>query len=162
MRSCAIATAARASIGFSPMAARSACSSRPAQGMVQLVEKLEPAPLEAMRRGDDARPLRYALEPADEGNGDRQGRPAAGSGRPDRQGGVSRQRFGRQDAGRISWQGANRMHGGGRFQMAEAQWPSDVAIPACTRWWRSSTTKDGKELCRVAPRMVSAGWVQGY
>ena len=50
----------------------------------------------------------------------------------------------------------------GRFQLAEAQWPSDVAIPGMHTLLAIVYGKDGKELCRVAPRMVSAGWVQGY
>jgi hypothetical protein len=50
----------------------------------------------------------------------------------------------------------------GRFQLATAQWPSDVAVPGLHTLAAIVYGKDGKELCRVAPRMVSAGWVQGY
>jgi hypothetical protein len=50
----------------------------------------------------------------------------------------------------------------GKFQLAEAQWPSDAAIPGLHTLVGIVYGKDGKELCRVAPRMVSAGWVQGY
>lgn len=50
----------------------------------------------------------------------------------------------------------------GRFFLAEAQWPSDVAPPGLHTLVGIVFGKDGKELCRVAPRMVSAGWVQGH
>jgi hypothetical protein len=50
----------------------------------------------------------------------------------------------------------------GRFFVAEARWPSDVAPPGLHTLIGIVFAKDGKELCRVAPRMVSAGWVQGY
>ena len=54
------------------------------------------------------------------------------------------------------------IHAGGRFQLAEAQWPSDVAVPGLHTLVAIVFDKSDKELCRVAPRMVSAGWVQGY
>ncbi len=54
------------------------------------------------------------------------------------------------------------IHEGGRFQWAEAQWPSDLAVPGLHALIAVVFSKDGQELCRVAPRMVSAGWVQGY
>lgn len=54
------------------------------------------------------------------------------------------------------------LHAGGRFQLAEAQWPSDVAVPGLHTMVAIVQDHSGKELCRVAPRMVSAGWVQGY
>jgi hypothetical protein len=50
----------------------------------------------------------------------------------------------------------------GRFHLAEAQWPSDLATPGLHTLIAIVYGKDDKELCRVAPRMVSAGWVQGY
>jgi hypothetical protein len=50
----------------------------------------------------------------------------------------------------------------GRFQLAEATWPSDMAPAGLHTLIGIVYGKDGKELCRVAPRMVSAGWVQGY
>jgi hypothetical protein len=54
------------------------------------------------------------------------------------------------------------LHEAGRFSIAEAQWPSDAAPPGLHTLIGIVYAKDGKELCRVAPRMVSAGWVQGY
>jgi hypothetical protein len=50
----------------------------------------------------------------------------------------------------------------GRFYLAEAQWPSDVAVPGQHTLIGIAYDKSGRELCRVAPRMVSAGWTQGY
>jgi hypothetical protein len=54
------------------------------------------------------------------------------------------------------------IHEAGRFQLAEAQWPSDAAVPGMHSLIAIVYSKGGQELCRVAPRMVSAGWVQGY
>jgi hypothetical protein len=54
------------------------------------------------------------------------------------------------------------LHEAGRFYLAEAQWPSDVATPGLHNVMAIVHGKDDKELCRVAPRLVSAGWVQGY
>jgi hypothetical protein len=53
-------------------------------------------------------------------------------------------------------------HEAGKFAQAEAQWPTDAAVPGLHTLVGIVYGKDGKELCRVAPRMVSAGWVQGY
>jgi hypothetical protein len=50
----------------------------------------------------------------------------------------------------------------GDFRVAEAQWPSDVAIPGMHTLIAVVYDKAGNERCRVAPRMVSAGWEQGY
>jgi len=50
----------------------------------------------------------------------------------------------------------------GHFYIAEAQWPSDAAPPGEHTVIGIVYDKGGKELCRVAPRLVSAGWVQGY
>ena len=54
------------------------------------------------------------------------------------------------------------LHEAGRFQLAEAQWPSDSAPAGLHNLIGIVYDKGGKELTRVAPRMVSAGWVQGY
>jgi hypothetical protein len=54
------------------------------------------------------------------------------------------------------------LHEAGGFRLVEAQWPSDVAVPGLHTLIGIVLDKDGKELSRVAPRMVSAGWVQGY
>ena len=50
----------------------------------------------------------------------------------------------------------------GRFYLAEAQWPTDVAIPGEHVLIAFITDAQGKELCRVAPRLVSTGINQGY
>jgi hypothetical protein len=50
----------------------------------------------------------------------------------------------------------------GKFYLAEAQWPSDVAVPGAHNLIGILFDKSGQELARVAPRMVSAGWMQGY
>ncbi len=50
----------------------------------------------------------------------------------------------------------------GKFRLATAQWPSDAAVPGLHTLMGIVYGQDGKELCRVAPRMVSAGWEQGY
>ncbi|HZN35916.1 MAG TPA: sugar-binding protein [Pirellulaceae bacterium] len=54
------------------------------------------------------------------------------------------------------------LHEAGRFYLAEAQWPSDVAVPGLHTVVAVLHGSGGQELCRVAPRLVSAGWVQGY
>jgi hypothetical protein len=50
----------------------------------------------------------------------------------------------------------------GDFRLVEAQWPSDLAVPGLHTLIAVAYDQEGNELCRVAPRMVSAGWVQGY
>jgi hypothetical protein len=50
----------------------------------------------------------------------------------------------------------------GRFQLAEAKWPSDLAIPGAHLLLGIVYDKSGSELARVAPRMVSVGMQQGY
>ena len=50
----------------------------------------------------------------------------------------------------------------GRFYLAEALWPADLAVPGEHTVIAVVTDKSGQELCRVAPRLVSAGWTQGY
>lgn len=50
----------------------------------------------------------------------------------------------------------------GRFYVAEAQWPADVAIPGQHTVIAVVNDKSGRELSRIAPRLVSAGWTQGY
>ena len=50
----------------------------------------------------------------------------------------------------------------GKFFLAEAQWPSDLAISGQHNLLAIVYDKGNQELCRVAPRLVSAGWVQGY
>jgi hypothetical protein len=50
----------------------------------------------------------------------------------------------------------------GKFYLAEAQWPTDAAVPGEHTVIAVVFDKSGQELCRVAPRLVSAGWTQGY
>jgi hypothetical protein len=50
----------------------------------------------------------------------------------------------------------------GRFYLAEAQWPIDVAIPGLHTLIAVLYDQSGKELCRIAPRQVSTGIAQGY
>jgi len=50
----------------------------------------------------------------------------------------------------------------GHFLRARAQWPSDVAAPGTHLLLGIVYDKDGKELTRVAPRMVSVNNEQGY
>jgi hypothetical protein len=54
------------------------------------------------------------------------------------------------------------LHEAGRFYLAEANWPIDAAPPGQHTVAAVVYDKSGKELTRVAPRLVSAGWVQGY
>jgi hypothetical protein len=50
----------------------------------------------------------------------------------------------------------------GKFILAEAQWPADAAISGEHTVIAVLFDKTGGELCRVAPRLHSAGWTQGY
>lgn len=50
----------------------------------------------------------------------------------------------------------------GNFQRARAQWPSDLATPGAHHLLGIVYDKAGKELTRVAPRMVSVGMNPGY
>src|SRR5215471_16337571 len=50
----------------------------------------------------------------------------------------------------------------GKFYLAEAQWPADAAISGQHTVVAILFDKSGQELCRVAPRLHSAGMTQGY
>lgn len=50
----------------------------------------------------------------------------------------------------------------GKFYLAEAHWPADLAIPGQHTLIAIVHDKGGQELSRIAPRLVSAGWTQGY
>jgi hypothetical protein len=50
----------------------------------------------------------------------------------------------------------------GKFSVAEAQWPVETAVPGAHLMVGIVYDKAGKELTRVAPRMVSVGMNQGY
>lgn len=54
------------------------------------------------------------------------------------------------------------LHEAGRFYIAEARWPADAAPPGQHTVIAILHDKSGKELSRIAPRLVSAGWTQGY
>ena len=48
------------------------------------------------------------------------------------------------------------------FYLAEAHWPADAAISGQHTVIAVVHDKNGKELARIAPRLVSASWTQGY
>jgi hypothetical protein len=50
----------------------------------------------------------------------------------------------------------------GTFVKATAHWPVDVAPPGAHHVSAVVYDKDGQELTRVAPRLVSVNWVTGY
>ncbi|MEX0713751.1 MAG: sugar-binding protein [Pirellulales bacterium] len=50
----------------------------------------------------------------------------------------------------------------GNFLRARAQWPTDVAVPGAHFLLGILFDKQGRELTRVAPRMVSVHNIQGY
>lgn len=54
------------------------------------------------------------------------------------------------------------LHEAGNFLVSEAQWPSDTAVPGAHTLTAIVYDKDGQELTRVAPRLVSVGMQQGY
>ena len=50
----------------------------------------------------------------------------------------------------------------GNFQRAVAQWPNELTVPGAFHLLGIVYDKSGKELTRVAPRMVSVGMAPGY
>lgn len=54
------------------------------------------------------------------------------------------------------------IHEAGKFLTAEAQWPTDVAVPGGHVLVAEVFGQEGKLLTRVAPRLVSVGMQQGY
>jgi hypothetical protein len=50
----------------------------------------------------------------------------------------------------------------GNFHRASAQWPNDLAIPGAHHLLGVVYDKSGKELTRIAPRMVSVNMQPGY
>jgi hypothetical protein len=50
----------------------------------------------------------------------------------------------------------------GSFQRMTAQWPSDLATPGAHQLLAIVYDKNGKELARVVPRMVSVNMAPGY
>ncbi len=51
---------------------------------------------------------------------------------------------------------------GGNFRRASAQWPNDLAIPGAHQVVGVVYDKSGKELSRIAPRLVSVNMQPGY
>ncbi|MDB6024101.1 MAG: hypothetical protein JWM68_324 [Verrucomicrobiales bacterium] len=50
----------------------------------------------------------------------------------------------------------------GNFRRAVAQWPNDLAIPGAHQVIGIVYDTKGKELSRIAPRLVSVNWLPGY
>lgn len=50
----------------------------------------------------------------------------------------------------------------GNFQRASAEWPTSLAVPGAHHLLGVVYDKSGKELTRVAPRLVSVGMTPGY
>lgn len=138
------------------------CVQQPAaQGMVQLVEKLEPAHWKQC--GAVLMPLRCDTPWNQRTKAMVTGQMAVP---PDH----------RDDVGRIVFRVSDlegralgdfpaevrTIDEAGRFYVAEAQWSSDLAVPGLHTLVGLVYDGSGRELCRVAPRMVSAGWSQGY
>jgi hypothetical protein len=48
------------------------------------------------------------------------------------------------------------------FQRAAGRWPSDLAVPGAHQLTAIVSDKKGKELTRIAPRMVSVNMNPGY
>jgi hypothetical protein len=138
------------------------CVQQPAgQGMVQLVEKLEPAHWKQC--GAVMMPIRCDTPWNQPTKAMALGKLALPPDHADRIGKVMFRVSDLEGKTLGEYTGAVKtIHEAGRFQIAEAQWPSDAAPPGLHTLIGIVYDKSGKELCRVAPRMVSAGWVQGY
>jgi hypothetical protein len=54
------------------------------------------------------------------------------------------------------------LHAAGKFYLAEANWPVDAAPPGEHTVVAVIYDNNGAEVTRVAPRLMSAGWAQGY
>jgi hypothetical protein len=52
--------------------------------------------------------------------------------------------------------------GDGKFQRARAEWSTDLAVPGEHVLIGIAYDKSGKELARVAPRLVSVNMTPGY
>ncbi len=50
----------------------------------------------------------------------------------------------------------------GNFRRAKAEWPYDLAPAGAYQLLGIIYDKSGAELGRVAPRLMSANWVQGF
>jgi len=138
------------------------CVQQPAgQGRVQLVEKLEPAHWKQC--GAVLLPIRCDTPWTQPTKGLANGQIALPPDHGDQIGKIAfrivdleGQTLGEYPAERKT------LHEAGKFYLAEAQWPIDVAVPGLHNVIAIVQGKDGKELCRVAPRLVSTGPRQGY
>jgi hypothetical protein len=138
------------------------CVQQPAaQGMIQLVEKLEPAHWKQC--GAVLIPIRCDTAWGQKSKSLATGQIALPPDHADQIGKVvfrvsdlMGQQLGEYPAERRT------INEAGKFYLAEATWPADTAIPGEHTVIAIVTGKDGKELCRIAPRLVSAGWIQGY
>ena len=138
------------------------CVQQPAgQGMVQLVEKLEPAHWK--RCGAVMMPIRCDTPWNQPTKAMVTGKIAVPPDHADQVGKIVFRTIDLEGKTLGEYQAQVKpLHEGGRFYLAEAQWPSDAAPAGLHTLIGIVYGKEGKELCRVAPRMVSAGWVQGY
>ena len=130
-------------------------------GLVQLVEKLEPAHWQAC--GAVMMPLRCDMAWTQETRPQVTGLMAIPSNQADQIGNILF-RLLRMDGSTIANFAARTetFEREGNFQRAIAQWPGDVAAPGAYHLVGIVYDKGGKELARVSPRMVSVGMVPGY
>jgi hypothetical protein len=138
------------------------CVQQPAaQGMVQLVEKLEPAHWKQC--GAVLAPIRCDVAWGQKTKAQTTGQMALP---PDYADQIGKIVFRISDlAGKTLGEYAaerKTIQEDGKFYLAEAQWPTDAAIPGEHTVIAIVSDKSSNELCRVAPRLVSAGWTQGY
>jgi hypothetical protein len=138
------------------------CVQQPAaQGMVQLVEKLEPA--HWRQCGAVLTPVRCDTPWNQKTKALVAGKLALPPDHADQVGKVVFRLSDLEGKNLGDFEGKTSvLHEEGKFQLSEATWPSDLAVPGLHTLMAIVYDKSGKELCRVAPRMVSAGWVQGY
>jgi hypothetical protein len=138
------------------------CVQQPAaQGMVQLVEKLEPGHWK--RCGAVLTPMRCDTPWTQKTKAHVIGQISLPPDHADQVGKISfvindlaGKQLGEYPAERKT------INEAGRFYLAEAQWPADSATSGQHTVIAIVRDKSGDELCRVAPRLVSAGWLQGY
>jgi hypothetical protein len=138
------------------------CVQQPAaQGMIQLVEKLEPAHWKQC--GAVLTPMRCDVAWTQKTKAMATGQMALPPDQADQIGKIvfrasdlAGKTLGEYPAERATIQE------GGKFYLAEAHWPADAAISGEHTVIAIVSDKSGQELCRVAPRLVSAGWTQGH
>jgi hypothetical protein len=138
------------------------CVQQPAaQGMIQLVNKLEPSHWKQC--GAVLTPIRVDTPWSQKTKAMASGKIALPPDHADQIGKIVF-RVSDLDGKSLGEYAATRstLNESGRFYLAEAQWPSDVAVPGEHTVIAVVFDASGKELSRIAPRLVSAGWVQGY